>query len=98
MSLREDLDSKLARFEELEHNWSIRPCWPTPRGWLPPCANMARWPSWPRSIAASKTLNAQITEAQEMIDGKDAEMREMAEAELPTLKPSAKRSGTSCST
>ena len=34
-----------------------------------------------------------------MIDGKDAEMRELAEAELPgAARRSAKRSGTNCST
>src|SRR5262249_53686144 len=33
-----------------------------------------------------KDLNQQIAEAQELIDGKDAEMREMAEAELPELR------------
>src|SRR5262249_40786496 len=38
-----------------------------------------------------KALNQQIAEAQEMVDGKDAEMREMAEAELPALR--AEREG-----
>ena len=33
-----------------------------------------------------KNLNAQIREAMEMVEGPDAEMRELAEAELPELK------------
>ena len=32
-----------------------------------------------------KELNAEITEAREMVDGDDSDMRELAEAELPTL-------------
>ena len=46
-----------------------------------------------------KQLNGQIAEAQQMIDGDDPEMRELAEAELPdAARRTAKRCGASCST
>ncbi len=47
---------------------------------------MARWRNWPPSIASFKELNQQIAEANEMIEGDDADMRELAEAELPELR------------
>ena len=45
-----------------------------------------------------KQLNQQIAEAAEMVAGKDAEMRDLAEAELPSCAPRASSCGTNCST
>src|ERR1700727_682862 len=84
--MREMLEQKLARFEELE------------RLLLDPevMANSARIGPIARehgSLAKLATkyrkfkqLNDQIAETLEMIKGPDAEMRELAEAELPTLR------------
>ncbi len=84
--MRKLLDEKLARFEELE------------KMLLDPevAANPARMSAVARehgSLAKLvtkyrrlKELNAQITDAMEMIDGSDPELRELAEAELPELK------------
>ncbi len=86
MSLREELETKLARFEELEKQL-VDPAV------LADAARVAAAAREHGSLAKLtkkyrrfKVLNAQISEAQEMIEGKDAEMREMAEAELPALR------------
>jgi len=83
--MREQLDQKLVRFEELEKQL------------LDPAvqANGAQMAAVYRehgSLAKValkyrrfKDLNAQIAEAREMAQGADAEMRELAEAELPEL-------------
>lgn len=85
-SLREDLDQRLARFEELE------------RQLLDPAvqADGSRMAAVARehgSLAKLvnkykrfKQLNAQIAEANELIASGDADMRELAGAELPTLR------------
>jgi peptide chain release factor 1 len=84
--MRKDLDDKLARFQELE------------KLLLDPDvqASSARMSAVARqhgSLAKPvtkyrrfKQLNAQIAEANELASGGDAEMRELAEAELPDLK------------
>jgi peptide chain release factor 1 len=84
--MREELEQKLARFEELEQQM------------LDPqvLANSAKMAAVARehgSLAKLatkyrqfKALNQQIAEAVEMANGRDAEMRELAEAELPTLR------------
>ncbi len=84
--MRELLEQKLDRFEELE------------RQILDPAvqANSARMSAVARehgSLAKVATkyrrfkdLNRQIAAALEMIEGADAELRELAEAELPELK------------
>ena len=84
--MREKLDQTLARFEELE------------RQLLDPAvqADGARYSQVARehgSIAKLgakyrrfRSLNQQIAEAREMIEGGDADMRELAEAELPGLR------------
>lgn len=84
--MREELEQKLARFEELE------------RQLLDPevLANSARLAAAAREHGAIarlatkyrqfKQLNQQIVEANDMIAGKDADLRELAEAELPALR------------
>jgi len=84
--MREMLDEKLARFEELEKQLTDPEILSDPQkvaaisrehGSLAKMANKYR-----RFIK----LNAQIVDAQQMIDGNDADMRELAEQELPELK------------
>ena len=84
--MRKALEEKLTRFEELD------------RLLLDPAvaADSARLSAVARehgSLAKAakkyrrfKDLNAQITEAQEMLHGSDLDLRELAEAELPGLK------------
>ena len=84
--MRELLEQKLRRFEELEKQL------------LDPevAANPARMAAVARehgSLAKLATkyrrlekLNGQIVDAKEMIEGSDPELRELAEAELPELK------------
>ena len=86
MSLREDLDNKLARFEELERqlvdpavlaNSALVAAAAREHGSLAKLAKKYR---------RFKVLNIEVAEAQEMIAGKDSELREMAEAELTGLR------------
>jgi len=86
MSLRQSLDEKLNRFESLEKqlvdpavlsNPALVAAAAREHGSLAKLAKKYR-----RFIA----LNQQIAEAQEMASGKDAELREMAELELPELR------------
>jgi peptide chain release factor 1 len=84
--MRDLLDEKLARFDELEKqlldpavlsNSSQLPVVARERGSLAKLAMKYRH---------FKGLNAQISDALQMVEGPDAEMRELAEAELPQLK------------
>ena len=86
MSLRELLETKLHRFEELEQqmldpvvqaNSGLMAAAAREHGSLAKLANKYR---------RFKLLNQQIAEAVEMGQGKDSDMRELAEAELPGLR------------
>ncbi len=84
--MRDVLEKKLGRFEELEHQMTL------PEVQID-SARMAAVAREHGSLAklshkyrAYKKLNAQIAEAREMIEGDDLEMRELAEAEIPELK------------
>ena len=84
--MRDLLEQKLARFEELEQDL-INP---------EVLSNSARITAVAREHGSLgklakkyrrfKQINSQITETQQMIEGDDLEMRELAEAELPTLR------------
>jgi peptide chain release factor 1 len=84
--MRDLLEQKLARFEKLEKDL-VDP---------EVLSNSARITSVAREHGSLgklakkyrrfKQINAQIAEAQQLIDGDDAEMRELAEAELPQLR------------
>jgi peptide chain release factor 1 len=84
--MRDLLEQKLARFEQLEGDL-VNP---------EVLSNSARITAVAREHGSLgklakkyrkfKQLNAQIAEAQQMINGDDAEMRELAEAELPQLR------------
>jgi peptide chain release factor 1 len=86
MSMRKELETSLTRFEELERqmldpavlsNASRMAVAAREHGSLAKVANKYR---------RFKLLNQQIVETNEMLAGKDAELRELAEAELPELR------------
>jgi peptide chain release factor 1 len=86
MSLREMLEEKLERFEQLESQLLD----PAVQSNSPLMASVAREHGSLAKLANKyrrfKQLNQEVAEAAEMAGGKDAEMRSLAEAELPTLR------------
>ena len=84
--MREQLEEKLRRFEELERQLLD----PAVQAQSQRMSVVAREHGSLAKVATKyrrfKQLNAQITEAAEMLSGSDMEMRELAEAELPGLK------------
>jgi peptide chain release factor 1 len=84
--MRDLLDQQLARFDELEQQLVD----PEVLGNSTQLAAVARERGSLAKLATKyrhfKELNSQISEAMEMVEGTDAEMRELAEAELPQLK------------
>lgn len=83
--MRELLEQKLARFEELERQLAD----PAIYGDSTKLAAAARERGSLHRVATTyrrfKELNAEITDAREMAVGDDIDMRELADAELPTL-------------
>ncbi|TWT36124.1 Peptide chain release factor RF1 [Posidoniimonas corsicana] len=83
--MRELLDSKLARFEQLEQDMLD----PAVQADSNRMSAVAREHGSLAKLAGKyrhfKDVARQITEAREMADGDDADMRELAEAELPEL-------------
>lgn len=84
--MRKMLEEKLRRFEELE-KLLLDPAVLADSARMSAIArehgSLARLATKYRRF---KELNSQIAEANEMLEGADAEMRELAEAELPELK------------
>jgi peptide chain release factor 1 len=84
--MREILEEKLRRFEELETQL-VDPAVLSDSSRLSAAArehgSLAKLATKYRRF---KELNRQIAGAQEMLEGSDAELRELAEAELPELK------------
>ena len=84
--MREMLDKKLDRFEELERQMLD----PDVQSDSNRMASVAREHGSLAKLAnkyrSFKDLNTQIVEAREMAEGDDPEMRELAEAEIPELK------------
>ncbi len=84
--MREILESKLGRFQELEQKLLD----PAVLASAQQMASVAREHGSLGRLAKKyrrfKDLNRQIREANEMLDGNDREMQELAEAELPDLK------------
>jgi peptide chain release factor 1 len=84
--MRNQLEEKLRRFEELEQ-LLLDPAVQSDSSRM---SAVAREHGSLAKVATKyrrfKELNTQIAEAREMLEGPDAEMRELAEAELPELK------------
>jgi len=84
--MREELDKKLARFEELERSMvdpEVLASGPRLAAVAREHGSLARTATKYRRF---KQLNGQITDAVEMIKTGDADLRELAEAELPELR------------
>ncbi len=90
--MREMLDEKLNRFEELERQLVD----PTVLANSAHVGAIAREHGSLAKLATKyrrfKQLNQQIAEAREMAEGSDADMRELAEAELPGLRAEREKS------
>jgi peptide chain release factor 1 len=86
VSLRKTLDDKLTRFEELEKQLLDPAVLSQPARVAAAAREHGSLAKLAKKYRRFQVLNSQISETQEMIAGKDAEMREMAEAELPTLR------------
>jgi peptide chain release factor 1 len=84
--MRKQLEAKLERFEELEKQLQdpeVLACSPRLSAVMREHGSLAKTATKYRRF---KHLNAQIAEALEMASGEDAELRQLAEAELPELK------------
>ncbi len=86
MALREMLEEKLARFDELERQLVDPEILGNPARVAAAAREHGTLGKLAKKYRRFRTLNEQIAEAQEMIEGHDGEMREMAQAELPTLR------------
>jgi len=86
VSLRNQLEEKLGRFEELEQQLVDPEVLANPNLVAAAAREHGSLGKLAKKYRRFKSLNDQIAEAQGMIDGKDAEMREMAEAEIPALR------------
>ncbi len=86
MALREMLDEKLARFEDLEKQLVDPDVLSDAARVSAAAREHGTLAKLAKKYRRFKDLNQQIADAQEMIAGKDAELREMAEAEIPVLR------------
>jgi peptide chain release factor 1 len=86
VSLREDLESKLARFEELEKQLVDPDVLANPARVAAAAREHGSLAKLAKKYRRFRALNGEISDAQGMIDGRDSELREMAEAELPGLR------------
>ena len=86
MSLRKTLDDKLARYEELEKQLVDPDVLSDPARVAAAAREHGSLGRLAKKYRRFKSLNQQIAEAQELIAGKDGELREMAEDELPGLR------------
>ena len=85
MSMREMLEEKLARFEELERMLSDPEVLADSSKMTAVAREHGSLARLANKIRDFKSLQQQIKEAREMIEGDDADVRELAEAELPEL-------------
>lgn len=84
--MRDQLEEKLKRFEELEKSLLDPAVQANPAKMSAVAREHGTLAKLATKYRRFKTLNAQITEANEMVAGPDLAMRELAEAELPQLK------------
>ena len=84
--MRKLLEEKLRRFEELEKLLLDPEVLVSPARMSAVMREHGSLAKVATKYRRLKQLNAQIAEAREMLDGHDADMRELAEAELPELK------------
>ncbi len=84
--MRELLDQKLARFEQLEKDLVNPEVLSNPARITAVAREHGSLGRLAKKYRKFKQITGQIAEAQQMIAGDDAEMRELAEAELPQLR------------
>jgi len=80
------LDEKLARFEELERRLVDPEVLADPARLTAVAREHGSLAKLAMKYRRFKNLNVQVRDALEMVEGDDADMRELAEAELPGLK------------
>ncbi len=80
------LDDKLARFEELERQLVDPEILADPTRLTAVARQHGSLAKLATKYRRFKNLNVQVRDALEMVEGNDADMRELAEAELPQLK------------
>lgn len=80
------LDDKLARFEELDRLLTDPEVLANPARLTAVARERGSLARLATKYRRFKDLNGQIRDAMEMLEGEDADMRELAEAELPELK------------
>src|ERR671918_691610 len=84
--MRELLDQKLARFEQLESDLMNPQVLSNPARITSVAREHGSLGKLAKKYRKFKQITGQIAEAQQMIEGDDAELRELAEAELPQLR------------
>jgi peptide chain release factor 1 len=84
--MRDLLEQKLARFEQLEKDLVNPEVLSNPARITAVAREHGSLAKLVKKYRKFKQITGQIAEAQQMIDGEDAEMRELAEAELPQLR------------
>ncbi len=84
--MREILESKLGRFQELEQKLLDPAVLANAQQMAAVAREHGSLGRLAKKYRRFKDLNRQIREANEMVDGNDREMQELAEAELPDLK------------
>jgi peptide chain release factor 1 len=84
--MRELLEQKLSRFEQLEKDLINPEVLASPARITAVAREHGSLGKLAKKYRKFKQINAQIAEAQQMIEGDDSEMRELAEGELPQLR------------
>src|SRR5262245_28955275 len=84
--MRDLLEQKLTRYEQLESDLINPEVLSNPARITSVAREHGSLGKLAKKYRKFKQINSQIAEAQQMIDGNDAEMRELAEAELPDLR------------
>jgi len=84
--MRDLLEQKLARYEQLEADLMNPEVLSNPARITSVAREHGSLGKLAKKYRKFKQLNGQMTEAQQMIDGNDPEMRELAEAEMPQLR------------
>src|SRR5688500_3685044 len=84
--MRDLLEQKLARFEQLEKDLVNPEVLSNPARITAVAREHGSLAKLVKKYRKFKQITSQIAEAQQMIEGHDAEMRELAEAELPQLR------------
>src|SRR6187401_2408482 len=84
--MRDLLEEKLTRYEQLEQDLINPEVLSNPARITAVAREHGSLGKLAKKYRRFKDIAAQIAEAQQMIDGDDADMRELAEAELPQLR------------